>query len=329
MVQLELSYSSLGFRVAAAVFVLTYGEPVFAEQGSGDAALPEIVRVPDALRLTGVPPIPVDLETTLKRYQEIRSATFVDWVPDGSGMLISTRPEKLFQLHKVPAPGQPVLQLTHGDEPAAWGRYLPDGTLLFSRGAGGSERYQVYRRDDNGAETRLTNGDSRNLLGREHPDGRHVLISSTQRNQRDTDLYLFDAQGKEPPRCILEVDRESWYLSDWSPNGETAVLARFVSVNESFGMLLDLKTATQGAGEAVQTTKVATASRPPARGWHAGAFVTVPVRSLSIFSATHAENSRSWHASTSPAVRSPGGPGIFRGTYPRSKFRRIAHGLLS
>ena len=264
MVQFERSSSCVGFWVAATILLPTYGGFVFAEKGSDEGqAAPEFVRAPDALRLTGVPPIPVDLEATLKRYQDVRSATFVDWVPDGSGMLISTRPEKLFQLHTVPTPGQPALQLTRGDEPAGWGRYLPDGTLLFSRGAGGNERYQVYRLDSDGAETRLTNGESRNLLGREHPDGRHVLISSTQRNQRDADLYLFDAQGKEPPRCILEVDRESWYLSDWSPDGTSAVLSRFVSVNESYGMLLDLKSGkrlplphesgdgVQGAGQGV------------------------------------------------------------------------------
>ena len=236
-----------GLPVTVLFFLIVGGRCVAAQERSGkEAGSQGLVQPPAALRLEGVPRIPVDLEARLKRYHDVSSAAFVGWAPDGSEMLVSTRHGELFQLHTLATAGATPALLTCSDEPVYWGRYLPDGTLLFSRGVGGNERYQVYRHNDrhndNGAApTRLTDGTSRNLLGRVHPDGRHVLVASTRRNQRDTDLYLFDARGESEPRLLLEADRESWNLNAWSPDGNTALLSRFVSVNESYGALLDVE----------------------------------------------------------------------------------------
>src|SRR2546422_1128333 len=77
-----------------------------------------------------------------RRYQDIRSASFLDWHPRG-GMLVQSRIGKLTQLYHVAEPGAAPVALTSGDEPVDSGRYLPDGSLVFSRGKGGDENFQI------------------------------------------------------------------------------------------------------------------------------------------------------------------------------------------
>lgn len=198
---------------------------------------------PPAITTEHVPPITAEEFQDLKRYQELREAWFVDWHSEDKGMLVATRTGGLTQLHLVSAPGEPPRQLTAGTEPVQSARFLSDGSFVFPRGVGGNERFQVYRFDIDGQqETLLTDGDSRHLMLKRHPDGRRLAVTSTRRNGRDQDIYLIDAQGEAEASLIFEVKGETWTLADFSPDGKRAILQRYISRNESYAQILDLET---------------------------------------------------------------------------------------
>ncbi len=201
-----------------------------------------IVEPPAAVRTEHVPDISRAVVETLGRYQEISYARFVDWAPGGEAILIATRLGKLSQLHVVDGPGATPRPVTRGDEPVSNGRFLPDGSIIFTRGRGGDERYQIYRLDPStGKEVRLSDGRSRNLVSRLSPDGATLAFTSTRRNGRDADIYLLDLRtGKS--RRVFEVDRQTWWLEDFSPDLSRAILSRYVSRNESHAVVLDLRT---------------------------------------------------------------------------------------
>src|SRR5262245_51580521 len=68
------------------------------------------------LVLEGIPPRDAALSERLARYLNSRSASFLDWMPDGS-LLISTRFGDADQLHRVEQPGGSREQLTFFPEP--------------------------------------------------------------------------------------------------------------------------------------------------------------------------------------------------------------------
>ncbi len=209
--------------------------------GGADRASP-----PAAIETEGVPPVPPELSAQLARYQAVRSARFLDWHPAGDGILVLSQLGPLHQLYLVARPGAQPRQLTAGDEPVSGGRYLPDGAVLFSRGRGGDENFQIFELDPKSdldklpAERLLTDGKSRNLLMRPSPDGKRVVFSSTKRNGRDADLYVLDREKRSPAEMLFQVERETWALADWLEDQKKAVLVRTISNSESYGVLLDL-----------------------------------------------------------------------------------------
>jgi dipeptidyl aminopeptidase/acylaminoacyl peptidase len=195
---------------------------------------------PAAVSVEGVPEVPRQDFEDIRRYRDINFASFVDWFPDG-GLLVASRYGNLTQLHRVEAPLQAPALLTRGDDPVSQGRCLPDGTVLFSRGKGGDENFQLYRLDpQSGDESLLTDGKSRNLLSRPSPDGKRIAFTSTKRNGKDADVYILDLEKGGEPELVFPVDGETWTLESWSPDGSSAALLHYVSANESYLRILDL-----------------------------------------------------------------------------------------
>ena len=65
--------------------------------------------------------------------------------------------------------------------------------MLLAMSNGGNENYQLYYLEPASYRTiLLTDGTSRNRADAVRPDGRKVIVASTQRNGRDTDLYVAD-----------------------------------------------------------------------------------------------------------------------------------------
>ena len=97
------------------------------------------------LLLQGVPEIPQQLITRLQQYQNVRSAGFIDWTPDGKGMYITTRFSELSQIHRVDYPGGARHQLTFFEEPLGEvTRQRNGGRLALTMDRGGSEFSQIF-----------------------------------------------------------------------------------------------------------------------------------------------------------------------------------------
>lgn len=209
---------------------------------AADAPLSDPLK-PAAIKTEEVPAVPASLVQRLAQYQNLRAAGFAGWDPAGKGMLIRTRFGNSLQLHRVYQPEGRREQITFFEEPVSGG-FIPrakDEAILLSMSAGGSENNQVYLLDRQRFETKLlTDGKSRNNLGAVHPDGSKMIIGSNMRNGRDTDLYIADCRsgGLE---MLMQVEKEFWTAQDWSQDGNWLLLERYVSANESYPALFDIK----------------------------------------------------------------------------------------
>ena len=208
------------------------------------AAAPDDPYRPPAITTENVPRIDGELAERLLQYQNVRSAAFQGWSPDGHGMLIATRFGDTVQLHRVEKPGSRREQVTFFAEPVS-GQFLPgkdDQTLLVSMSQGGDENYQIYRVDrQSGTTTRLTDGTSRNGLGPVQQNGHRMVFSSNRRNGRDTDLYVMDPRRPDSARLILETDGQYFVAADLSLDGKKALVNHYVSINESYPAVLDVE----------------------------------------------------------------------------------------
>jgi len=200
-------------------------------------------RRPAAIEALEVPVVPAELIARLAQYQSIRSAAFRGWAPDGTGILIATRFGNAAQLHRVYEPGGRREQITFYSEPVS-GIFLPratDGSILMLMDAGGNENDQIFLLDRQRFQTvPLTDGKSRNKLGAVRRDGAAAVITSNERNGRDMDLYRIDPRQPGVARLLMPVDKQTWNVHDWSPDGQTLLISRYVSANESYPALLDI-----------------------------------------------------------------------------------------
>ena len=96
------------------------------------------------LVLEGVPPHPPRITETLDGWLAGRSATFRDFLPDGS-LLVSTRFGDAEQVHRVATPLGAREQLTWGEEPVGGVVASPvaGGGFVFSRDRGEIGRAHV------------------------------------------------------------------------------------------------------------------------------------------------------------------------------------------
>ncbi|MBC7853014.1 MAG: S9 family peptidase [Pirellulaceae bacterium] len=200
-------------------------------------------RRPAAIETEEVPPVPAELQARLAQYQNLRAAGFAGWDPAGRGILIRTRFGNSLQLHRVYEPGGRREQITFFDEPVDGG-FIPgtkDEEILLSMSSGGNENTQVYFLDRKSFQTSLlTDGKSRCGINVVREDGSQMVISTNQRNGRDTDLFLADPRKPASLKMLMQTDKEFWFAADWSLDGKTLLLTRTVSANESYPALLDI-----------------------------------------------------------------------------------------
>src|SRR5918996_1617224 len=89
------------------------------------AAAPAVTSIADAkpvpenpnLLVSGVPPVPPELQSRVDQYLNARSADLLHVAADGSAMLIATRFGSTAQIHQLRQPMGARLQLTFGKEP--------------------------------------------------------------------------------------------------------------------------------------------------------------------------------------------------------------------
>lgn len=202
-------------------------------------------QIPDNLVVEGIPPLPPELRTDVGRYLEFRSASLGSWHPTRREMLITTRFADAAQVHLVTQPGGARRQLTFLPEPVRGGSFQPTtgDYFLFTQDIGGGEFYQIYRFDLADARiTLLTDGKSRNSGGAWSTSGTRIAYTSTRRTGRDTDVWLMDPLNPASDRLVAELSGGGWGVVQWSPDDAKLLLGEYVSINENYLWLLDLRT---------------------------------------------------------------------------------------
>ena len=196
------------------------------------------------LILQDVPKIPSALVNHLNQYQNVRSASFIDWTKDGDGIYIRTRFGDISQIHRVHAAGGARQQLTWFQEPL--GRVLrrENGEeLAITMDQGGGELDQIFLFDPKTATTTLvTDGQSRNRLLRWGVNGRKLAFQSTRRNGRSNDLWIMDPDKPGSEELLLEAPNGTWWgPADFSTDGKYLLVQQFLNVSDSRVYVLSLK----------------------------------------------------------------------------------------
>jgi hypothetical protein len=168
----------------------------------------DVLKPADNLVIENIPPIPVKIAEETARYGESRSATLLGWHPTRREILIGTRFGDTVQVHSVTMPGGARRQLTFYPDRVVSAAWLPDGdSFLFQKDTGGGEWYQIYRYDvPTGTITLLTDGKSRNGSYVLAHHSTRMAYSSTQRNNKDTDIWTMDAADPTTAHMLVQVD---------------------------------------------------------------------------------------------------------------------------
>lgn len=212
---------------------------------SGVATSADVERVERGnLVLENVPEIPASVVERLNQYQNVRSASFAGWLPDGS-ILITTRFADTTQAHRVRRPLGARNQVTFFDEPIRGVSTSPDESLngfLYLYDIGGSEFHQIYWFDLAGGESALlTDGNSRNGNLSWSNKGERFAYTSTRRDGRNFDVWIGAPDARHGEHEMVFESSGLWAPLDWSPDDRRVLLGNYISINESRIFVLDLE----------------------------------------------------------------------------------------
>ncbi len=198
------------------------------------------------LVMQDIPEIPVSIVSSLNRYQNVRSAGFLDWTEDGNSIFVSTRFGDVSQVHRVGHPGGARQQVTFFDEPVGGVQRQPGGSkMIFTMDAGGSEFSQIFLLDPAGSDDAimLTDGKSRNGSVVWDRTGDWIAYQSTRRNGASNDVWLMNVSNSETARMALKSpDGTYWSASDFSPDNRKLLILNYVGNADSRIHLLDIET---------------------------------------------------------------------------------------
>jgi len=210
---------------------------------------------PAAIRIEGVPTLPSAPLEAAQRYTRVAGHNLVDWHPTRREMLVAHRVPgaSTTQLFRVRAPMAPLEALTDGADPVTGARWEPsEGRyIVFERGRGGDEAFQLFRLDP---ETRATaqftpDGQRHALLAWvKKPSPRVIVISvpldrtaaAGRRAEIVSTLSLMDPMGAAPTRVLAELPGGGWFGGEVSPDDKQLALTHYVSAAESEVWLVDI-----------------------------------------------------------------------------------------
>jgi dipeptidyl aminopeptidase/acylaminoacyl peptidase len=206
--------------------------------------------VPTLLQ-SGIPQVPSDLRERTGQYLNARAAILADVSHDGATLLVSTRFASTAQLHVVEMPLGMRTQITFGDEPVTQAKFQPGDTQIvwYLQDKGGGEFFQVYRLDRrSGRSELLSDGKSRHGSLTISRDGKRIAFSGTQRNGKDTDVYVSDTVAPKNARRVTEAEG-TWSPVEFSPEGSRLLIVRERSIQDADLFALEL-----GSGKLTQLT---------------------------------------------------------------------------
>ena len=215
---------------------------------------PAMATPPAALHTEGVPPLPAELLQQVQRYDKVAGHAFVDWHPVLREMLVAHRPPgaNTTQIYRLRAPGAALEPLTEGADPVSRARWEPrlGQYLVYARGTGGNEAYQLYRLDpETRQSTLLTTPDQRHAqLGWLRSKGLMVVSSlpldrtaqAGRRSEVNTTIALIDPLNPTAARTVAELPGGGWLNGEVSPDDRQLALTRYISATESEIWLIDL-----------------------------------------------------------------------------------------
>ncbi|MEL6338310.1 MAG: alpha/beta fold hydrolase [Myxococcota bacterium] len=196
------------------------------------------------LILEDVPEIPEELVEKLNRYQNVRSAGFLEWTEDGDALYVSTRFGDVSQVHRVDGPGGARHQMTYFREPiGALARQPSSSQLSFTRDAGGNEYAQVFMLNPTTGDSRmLTDGESRNSPPLWDREGKRFAFQSTRRNGKSNDIWIMDPERPDQARMILKSPDGTWWgPAEFSADGKQLLVMNYVSITDARIHLLDIE----------------------------------------------------------------------------------------
>jgi dipeptidyl aminopeptidase/acylaminoacyl peptidase len=195
-----------------------------------------------ALVYENIPPPDPREAARLERYLNARSATFLDWMADGS-LLIKTRFGETEQLHRVAGPGAAREQLTFSPDPVEWARAARSGNgAVFWSDRGGDDNYQMYYLAANGQTRQLTSGDFiHGSLVWAH-DGKRVAFYGNDRDTLSYDVYVADVSTGAAPQLLIGGHEDTWYPLDWSADDQKLLVWKYLSATQSYLYLADVTT---------------------------------------------------------------------------------------
>ena len=195
-----------------------------------------------SLIFDGVPPPDPQLEMRLSHYLQSRSATFLDWMADGS-LLISTRFGETEQVHRVAAPLGDRAQLTFYPDAIEWARAAKSGSgFAFLKDHSGDENAQVFYQGASGEARQLTSGASIHGSIVWAHDGKRLAFYGNDRDPLSYDVYLVDVAAGHAPQLLVGGGEDTWYPLDWSPDDSKLLVWRYLSLSESYLYLADVAT---------------------------------------------------------------------------------------
>ena len=221
----------LFFRRAAAVPVLAAFFLALALQAHAQPFTVPTHRIDGTLVFDGIPPADATLVARVRRYEEWRQATFLDWLPDGS-MLIATRFGADSQVHRVAAALGMREQLTFGDGSVIEARAPHAGSgFVFVRQTDGYPELFAY--SGAGAARQLTQGNYLHGGPVWSHDGKRVAFYGTDRTGVNDDIYIVDIPAGTRPRLAIAGTGSGWRPLDWSQDDSKLLLLNTVSAQKS------------------------------------------------------------------------------------------------
>ena len=225
MIQFLLSRRAARVPVLASL-LLAFGFPAHAQP----FAVPTH-RIDGTLVFDGIPPLDTALAAQVRRYEEWRQATFLDWLPDGS-MIVATRFGADTQVHRIAAPLGMREQLTFGDGSVLAARAPRLGSgFVFVRQTGSYAQLLDY--SGPGEARQLTKGNYLHGSPVWSHDGKRVAFYGTDRTGVNDDIYIVDIPAGTPPRLAVAGSAGSWRPLDWSQDDSKLLLLNTVSEQKS------------------------------------------------------------------------------------------------
>ena len=212
-----------------------------------------LIEPPPALRLEGVPGLPQSLLAATQRYNAVSGHQFSDWHPTRLEMLVSHRSPgaSTAQLYRLRSPQGTLEPLTDDKEPAVNARWEPRGRfIVFARGSGGDEAYQLYRLDpETGKAVQFTEAGQRHAFQDWIMSRSLALVASVpldrtaeggRRSEVTTTLALVDPLQPAARKVLAELPGSGWFGAQVAPDESQLAITRYVSATQSEIWLIDL-----------------------------------------------------------------------------------------